>query len=275
MSVRSLFLPLFAMQSAKSRKVGVESTTSLSSRRKNGARSLANGLVTLVSSLSSSRAPRSSTNVVLARRSVPGRNWSAWASATFSSAIAAHDRVRVGDEAGDVVTPLGERRHRAARRRRGSARRPSGRPTAPASPPRWSTSDGPKYLKVSFSSPPLPTYQPEKPVSTFWSERRVFGSRVLKSWSRSTGAVVLSVAISDPSSSSGALLGPGCRDDVAVRDARQRGLTRIDAVVPSCSGTKSSLIVTVISAWLSSVSSILVILPTFLPATWTWLPFTS
>jgi hypothetical protein len=39
--------------------------------------------------------------------------------------------------------------------------------------------------------------------------RRVFELRVLKSWSRSTGVVVFCVVSVAPSSSSGALLGPG------------------------------------------------------------------
>ena len=52
-------------------------------------------------------------------------------------------------------------------------------------------------------------------------------------------------------------------------------LARIVAVVPSCSGARSSSISILTSAWASSVSAMSVIVPIGLPPTWTWLPVTS
>ena len=76
-------------------------------------------------------------------------------------------RVRVGDEAGDIVTPLGQsaptsRETSIRKRSKTFWSADSSRITAAVV-----ESEGPKYLKVRFSSSPLPTYQPEKPVSTF------------------------------------------------------------------------------------------------------------
>ena len=109
MSVRSLLAPGCATGAAKSRKVGVEVRTSRSSRRKKGARSSANGLVTLVSSIELVQGPPQLTNVVFARRSVPGRKLSAWREADVLVPDRLKDRIGVGDETGDVVAPLGER----------------------------------------------------------------------------------------------------------------------------------------------------------------------
>src|SRR5437764_2413706 len=73
-SIRSLLDPLLRRSRAKLWKSGVEVLTSVLRRLKNGARSLAIGLVTLVSWSSWLRAPRRFTKLALAFWRVPGRN---------------------------------------------------------------------------------------------------------------------------------------------------------------------------------------------------------
>ena len=74
----------------------------------------------------------------------------------------------------------------------------------------WSVVEmkGLKYLALWLACLPLPTYCSADPWMTSCRPLRVFGSSVLKSWSRSTGVVVRSALIVAPSLSLGALLGP-------------------------------------------------------------------
>jgi hypothetical protein len=69
--------------------------------------------------------------------------------------------------------------------------------------------NGAKYLVLSLASCALPSYQVPEPRMTFSRPLRVFASRVLKSTSRSTGALVSSAPIRPPSAISSSLLGPG------------------------------------------------------------------
>jgi hypothetical protein len=69
--------------------------------------------------------------------------------------------------------------------------------------------NGPKYLRLSPASTPRLSYWLPDPRITLRSPSRVLASSVLKSVSRSTGALVSSAPIRPPSSSSSALFGPG------------------------------------------------------------------
>ena len=71
-------------------------------------------------------------------------------------------------------------------------------------------SAGLKYFALALACAPWPWYWAAEPLTTCCRPLRVFGSSVLKSWSRSTGVVVLS-ASDRPAvgRASGALLGPG------------------------------------------------------------------
>ena len=71
-------------------------------------------------------------------------------------------------------------------------RAPAGRPRAARRRSRVAASDGAKYLATWLPSAPRPAYQSPKPWMTSCRPLRVFGSSVLKSWSRSTIVVVLS-----------------------------------------------------------------------------------
>jgi hypothetical protein len=62
-------------------------------------------------------------------------------------------------------------------------------------------SAGLKYLAACWTFLACPSYWAAVPWMTCCSPLRVLGSSVLKSWSRSTGAVVLSVPSVAPSSS--------------------------------------------------------------------------
>ena len=73
-------------------------------------------------------------------------------------------------------------------------------------------SAGLKYLAASLASSALPSYCVAPPWTICWRPLRVFGSSVLKSWSRSTGVVVSSASIWPPSSISLPSFGPGVSD---------------------------------------------------------------
>ena len=70
-------------------------------------------------------------------------------------------------------------------------------------------SAGLKYLVAALASAPRLSYHAALPWMTFCSDLRVLGSSVLKSWSRSTIDVVLSVPSVAPSGSLGLEFGPG------------------------------------------------------------------
>ena len=85
-------------------------------------------------------------------------------------------------------------------------------------------SAGLKYFAACWTFAPWPWYWAAEPWMTCCRPLRVFGSSVLKSWSRSTGDVVLSVAERRRRRRAcGSMFGPGRQRDVAVGDARQRG----------------------------------------------------
>ena len=70
-------------------------------------------------------------------------------------------------------------------------------------------SSGLKYSVAAAACGPLPSSWVWKPVMTPWRFLRVFGSSVLKSWSRSTGVVVEAVVIVEWSGSVWLASGPG------------------------------------------------------------------
>ena len=87
-SVRSFVLPGWRSSVASCATVGLDSVSSGSSSRRNGARFFVAGLAAATILSKSPSRLRRSTNVELARRKVPGRYCRAWLSATFSLAIA-------------------------------------------------------------------------------------------------------------------------------------------------------------------------------------------
>ena len=148
---------------------------------------------------------------MLASRSVSGSRSSERPSATFSSPIAAA-----------VWFALVTRLVRSARR---SARSVTtfavsetnfSNTTLSRTSSRRSVEDvesaGLKYLAVSFALPDLPRYWAADPCTMSCRPLRVGSSKVLKSWSRSTGAVVLSARISPPLLILGPEFGPSVSD---------------------------------------------------------------
>ena len=70
-------------------------------------------------------------------------------------------------------------------------------------------SAGLRYFVLSLACLLRPAYQSAEPWISRWSDLRVDGLSVLKSWSRSTGAVVLSAPTRPPLGILRALFGPG------------------------------------------------------------------
>jgi hypothetical protein len=145
---------------------------------------------------------------VLALRSVSGSTRRAWSSDTFSSPIAAA-----------VLLALVTRFARSPRRwasasvvlaaLRRKALSVCWLETTSLTSRREALSAGLKYLVAALACVPRLSYHCALPWMNCCSDARVLGSRVLKSWSRSTIDVVLSVPSVAPSDSLGLEFGPG------------------------------------------------------------------
>ena len=176
-----------------------------------------------------------------ALRSVSGRSPSASVERRVLVADRRRGRVRVGDEVREVVAALGQRRRRSSRAlTQEGARSVCWSRTSSLTSRREASSAGLKYLRrLRWPARRGRRTASREPWMTCCSALRVFGSSVLKSWSRSTVDVVLSVPSVAPSSS----LRRWVRRPASARcsgwrcpTARSRGSI---AVVPSCSGAKS------------------------------------
>ena len=150
------------------------------------------------------------TKVVLALRSVSGSTRRAWSSDTFSSPMAAA-----------VLLALLTRFARSPRRwasalvvlaaLRRKAFSVCWLETTSLTSRREALSAGLKYLVAALACVPRLSYHCALPWMNCCSDARVLGSRVLKSWSRSTIDVVLSAPSVAPSDSLGLEFGPGVR----------------------------------------------------------------
>jgi hypothetical protein len=210
-SIRSLFFPGLLTSRLRSPIVGRALARRGRSSRRNGASLRVAGFDTSTSCSRSSSVERRFTNVVLPLRSVSGSSSRARSSAALSAPIAPK-----------AVFALLTRSARSSRR---SAIADTAVEVSVTKRSRifWSrassrvrllvlTRKGLKYLVASRASSPLPSYWSPKPRTTFRRPLRVRASRVLKSVSMSTGALVSSAPISPPSSISPELFGPGWRE---------------------------------------------------------------